>query len=242
MIQLEHVSFHYPKRNEMVIKDLNLKINKNEKVTIIGKSGCGKTTLLYLLGAILKPTEGKILIDQVPLTKYRASTGIIFQQGGLFPWKTVRKNLELGLKIRGIDKEERKEKMEQISNELGIQDYQNRYIKELSGGQKQRVAIARSLVLDSDLLLLDEPSSSLDAMTKEQFQNTLLETFKRHDMTSILVTHDIFEAVYLGQKIIIMKDGKIAHLIENDLFGKEENKKSLAFYERCIKIKEMLEA
>jgi NitT/TauT family transport system ATP-binding protein len=241
MIQIQNVSYHYPKSEEMVINDLSLIIKKNEKVTIIGKSGCGKTTLLYLLGAILKPSKGTILIDQIPLIDYRPQTSIIFQQGGLFPWKTVRKNLELGLKIRGIVKEKREAKIDQISRELGIRDFQNRYIKELSGGQRQRVAIARSLVLDSDLLLLDEPSSSLDAMTKEQFQNTLLDTYKQHDVTSILVTHDIFEAVYLGQKIIIMKDGQIAQVIDNELFGHEENKKSLAFYERCIKIKEMLE-
>ena len=121
-------------------------------------------------------------------------------------------------------------------------DIKNKYIKDISGGQKQRVAIDSILVLDSDLLLFDEPSSALDAMTKDNFQNTLLEVFKKYDVTSVIVTHDIEEAVLLGQKIVIMNDGVITDIINNyELYGKVEGKKSLSFYEKCIELRKRLE-
>ncbi len=240
MIELKNLSFYYEKAKE-VIKDINLEIKKNEKITIIGKSGCGKSTLLFLLGAIYKPTSGEILFNGEILNTFRKDTSIIFQDNGLFPWKTVYQNLELGLKVRKIPKKEIEARIHKVLNKLGIEAYRHSYIKNLSGGQKQRVAIARSLVLNSDLLLLDEPSAALDAMTKDNFQETILNLYKNHELTSILVTHDLFEAVYLGEKIIIMKDGKIDRVINNELFGKNNQRNSIHFYEKCLEIKGMLE-
>ncbi|ERJ13110.1 ABC transporter ATP-binding protein [Haloplasma contractile] len=241
MIKIENMTFQY-KQGQEVIKSLSFNLSRNEQVTLIGKSGCGKTTLLYLLAGIIKPTEGVMFINDNPLTGMRRKTGIVFQNGGLFPWKTVYNNLSIGLKGMGLKKQEIHERVEQVLHELNITHVADHYIKEISGGEKQRVAIGRVLVMESDLLLLDEPSSSLDAMTKETFQRTMLKLYDSHDLTSIIVTHDIEEAVYLGQKIVVMDEGVIKKVIDNtDLYGNQNARQSLSFYKRCIELRKELE-
>lgn len=239
MIEINNLSFQYNLDNN-VLDNINLNIKKNEKVTIIGKSGCGKTTLLYLLACILKPSKGNILINKKPLNQMRSRTGVIFQNGGLLPWKSVYDNLALGLKSNKYSKTQINEKVVQVLNELDILDIKDKYIKNISGGQKQRVAIGRVLALDLDILLLDEPSSALDAMTKENYQKTMLDLYRNHSVTSIIVTHDIEEAVYLGEKILIMNNGKIKNIIINDLYGNYNAKNTIEFYKKCINIREML--
>ncbi|MDF2698819.1 MAG: transporter related protein [Haloplasmataceae bacterium] len=240
MIEVNEMTFAY-QLNKPVINNLSFKINKNDKVSIIGKSGCGKTTLLFLLAGILKATTGEILISSQKLESIRSQTGIIFQNGGLFPWKTVYDNLALGLRARKLDKLVIDKKVNEVLKELDILHLKDCYLKQLSGGQKQRVSIGRVLVLKSDLLLLDEPSSALDAFTKDQFQKTMLTLYHNHEVTSIIVTHDIEEAVFLGQKIIIMKNGTIGEIVENELYGCIDAKHTLSFYEKCIKIRKKLE-
>ncbi|NLG82348.1 MAG: ABC transporter ATP-binding protein [Bacilli bacterium] len=242
MIEIRNLSFNY-EDSEETLKNINLSINKHEKVSIIGKSGCGKTTLLLLLAGIYKPTSGEIYINDKLLTNVRKETGIIFQSGGLFPWKTVYQNLSLAIKSNNsnITKTEMNEKIDNVLRELDIYEHKHKYLKELSGGQIQRVAIERILVMNVDLLLMDEPSSSLDALTKDAFQNTMLELYKKHDLTSIIITHDIEEAVYLGQKIIVMKDGYIHSIIDNEFYGDKDAKKTIQFYEKCIEVRKHLE-
>ncbi len=240
MIDIKDLTFEYIE-NQPVLKSLNLSINKNEKISIIGRSGCGKTTLLLLLAGLLKPNSGTIRINEEELIDIRKETGIIFQNGGLFPWKTVYENCALGLKARHVSKKEIEEKINSVLINLEINHLKNLYIKDLSGGQKQRVAIARTLVLDSNVLLFDEPSASLDAFTKENFQDLLLNIYDKYPLCSIIVTHDIEEAVYLGQKIIVMKDGNIDEIIINELFGNKAAKKTIEFYQKCIKIRNKLE-
>ncbi|QVK17939.1 ATP-binding cassette domain-containing protein [Mycoplasmatota bacterium] len=241
MININHLTYQYLD-NQPVLSNLNLKLARNDKISIIGRSGCGKTTLLLLLAGLLKPTDGEIEIDGEPLHDVRSKTGIIFQTGGLFPWKTVYGNCALGLKARNISKKHIDLKINQVLDQLEISHLKNKYIKDLSGGEKQRAAIARTLVLDSDILLFDEPSSSLDAFTKENFQDLLLNIYKQYELCSVIVTHDIEEAVYLGQKIIVMKDGQIVEEINNDsLFGDKDARKSIAFYEKCIEVRKRLE-
>jgi NitT/TauT family transport system ATP-binding protein len=241
MIKINNLVFHY-EHDQNTLNHIDLHIKKNEKISIIGKSGCGKTTLLFLLAGILKPKQGQITIHDKLLDNVRKETGIIFQSGGLFPWKTVYDNLALGLKQSSLTKLEMKRRIDQVLETLDILPFKHRYMKELSGGQKQRVAIARVLVMQSDLLLLDEPSSALDAMTKDHFQNTLLHLYENYSMTSIIVTHDIEEAVFLGQRIIIMKDGMIDSMINNDFYGDHDSKKTLGFYEKCIEVRKRLES
>ncbi len=241
MIEIKNLSFGY-KSNELLLKNLNLIISKEQKISIIGRSGCGKTTLLMLLAGIISDYEGRIIINNENLTEMRSETGVVFQNGGLFPWKTVYGNLALGLKAKKVDRIEIDRKISRVLKDLGIDNLKNKYLKELSGGQKQRVAIARTLVLDSDILLLDEPSASLDAFTKDNFQNILLKIYNKYQLCSVLVTHDIEEAVLLGQNIVVMKDGKLEKIIDNEeLFGKKDIKNQISFYERCINLRKTLE-
>jgi len=241
MIKIKSLDFSY-RVDKPVINHLDLNLDKNQKISIIGRSGCGKTTLLLLIAGILKSSSGTIEINNDIIRDVRMKTGIIFQNGGLFPWKTVYGNCALGLKARNFSKHDMEYKIHQVLSDLEISHLKDQYIKNLSGGQQQRVAIARTLVLDSDVLLFDEPSVSLDAFTKENFQDLLLSIYQNYQLCSIIVTHDIEEAVYLGQKVIVMKDGNIEEIIDNeDLFGNKHSKTTISFYERCIEIRKRLE-
>lgn len=231
-----HVSYG----SEIALQNVNLHVEKNTTCAIIGPSGCGKTTLLYSIGVLIKPNEGKVLIDGQELTNVRKNTGVILQDYGLLPWKTVWNNVAFALLCRGFNKDEANEKVEDILRELGIYEYRSKYPGELSGGQKQRVAIGRTLALEPDLLLMDEPSSALDAMTKEHIQNIILNIYKRKPITLITVTHNIEEAAFLGQKIVIMKKAGIVHIMDNPYFGKDKLRENIDFYKFCLEIRKWI--
>ena len=186
--------------SETTLKAIDLHIPKNTTCTIIGPSGCGKTTLLYILAGLITPGSGKINIDGEEVKGIRKATGLILQDLGLLPWKTVWDNAALGLKARKLDKNNINERVSAILDELGIAEQKNKFPNQLSGGQKQRVAIARTLVTDPDLLLLDEASSSLDAMTKETIQNLILKIVKKRSMTMLCnhLWNRIFHNEFLG--------------------------------------------
>ncbi|WP_432664714.1 ABC transporter ATP-binding protein [Wukongibacter baidiensis] len=222
------------------INKLSLSLDRNVSCAIIGKSGCGKTTLLYALAGLLELESGQIEIDRQGIKCIRKKIGLVLQSHGLFPWKTVRDNVSLGLKVRKVDSKIIKEEVSMLLKELNIYDHKDKYINELSGGQRQRVAIARSLAIKPELLLMDEPTSSLDAITKEDFQKLVLRLYKNHDLTMVFVTHDIEEAVFLGQKIIVMEDGEIKRELDNPLFGNERIRNELDFYKMCLKVRETL--
>lgn len=226
----------------VAIDKLSLNIEKNSSCAIVGKSGCGKTTLLHALAGLIKPIKGSITIDGKILNGIRRKTSVILQQNGLFPWKNVWENIALGLKVRGYEKEYIKKEVIKILNELGIYEHRYKWINEISGGQLKRVAIARALAIRPDLLLMDEPTSSLDAITKEEFQNNILQLYKIHDLTMVIVTHDIEEAVFLGNKIMIMENAKIKTIIDNPLFGQTDIKNNIKFYEICLSIRCLLGA
>lgn len=238
MIEINDLNFNYGK--EKVLDNINLNIRKNTTCAIIGPSGCGKTTLLYCLAGILNCEEGKIKINHKKLNGVRKETGVILQENGLLPWKTVWDNVALGLKCRNIDKKIIKTKVYEILKSLNIEDQSNKLPGNLSGGQKQRVAIARTLVTEPDLLLLDEASSALDAITKENIQNLLLDIYKDREITMIMVTHNIEEAVFLGQKIIVMNNGRIKSVIDNKYFGDRDIRLKPEFYNVCIKVRKLL--
>ncbi|MGL4772722.1 MAG: ABC transporter ATP-binding protein, partial [Clostridium sp.] len=210
MLKIKELSLKL--NNKEILKNISLTLNKGETLSIIGPSGCGKSTLLLTLGGIHENFTGDILSSS-------KKTSLILQNGGLFPWKTVYENIEFSMINLKISKEEKKKRIEEISNSLNISKLLNKYPNDLSGGERQRVAVSRSLILNPDVLLLDEPSSALDSMNKDNFQNLLMELQKKLNLTFIIVTHNIEEAIFLGKKIAIMSNGEIKSIKDNPLYG-----------------------
>jgi len=209
MVHVENISFTYDDKID-IYKDFDWKVGPGEAWAILGPSGCGKTTMLYLLAGVFFPNDGRIFIDGTQIDKPRMRTGLILQDYGLLPWGTVRQNVELGIRLRkmyGLDgrkPEEYRDIVDSWLKDLGIDHVQDHFPGQVSIGQRQRVAIARSLVLDPDLLLMDEPFSSLDAPTRESLQNLTTQLWVEQNLTMIIVTHAIEEAVLLGKKILLL--------------------------------------
>lgn len=238
MIEIKDFNFNYAE--DIVLDNFNLSIEENTTCAIIGPSGCGKTTLLYSLAGLLTSEDGKIRINNEELKGIRQETGVMLQDNGLLPWKTVWDNVALGLKSRNIDKKIIKTKVDKILKDLDIFNQINKLPYQLSGGQRQRVAIGRTLVTEPDLLLLDEASSALDALTKENIQNIILDIYNSRKITIVMVTHNIEEAVFLGQKIVIMNKGKIKSIIDNKYFGDKGIRLNPEFYKMCIEVRKLL--
>jgi NitT/TauT family transport system ATP-binding protein len=245
MIKVKGLEVSYKNKNTHVLalSNVTFDLPGGQTCAIIGPSGCGKSTLLYVLAGLLKHTAGKITINGEPVKPKRRETALILQDYGLLPWKTALQNTVLGLEIRGVARQESLAAAREAMRELGIWEFRDRYPAQLSGGQRQRVAIARSLTLKPDLFLMDEPFSSLDALTREGLQNTLLDFWKKKKATMVLVTHNIEEAVFLGQKILIFSagPGRILHIIENKEVGEPEYRKKSLFYDRCSRVREIIE-
>lgn len=210
IVELKNVNMSYDGGKNYIIKDLNILIedkpNQGQFVVILGLSGCGKSTLLRLICGLQEPTSGQILIKG-KLKEKSNRIGMVFQQYSSFPWLSVLDNVALGLKYKGIPKKQRHEKAMEIIKIVGLDGHEKKYAKypTLSGGQLQRVAIARSLVADPEILLMDEPFCSLDLNTRLQMQDLLCEIWTKLQSTIIFVTHDLPEAVYLGDDIYIMR-------------------------------------
>jgi ABC-type nitrate/sulfonate/bicarbonate transport system ATPase subunit/ABC-type nitrate/sulfonate/bicarbonate transport system permease component len=207
MVNVEHLGFSYrlDKKNLPVLRDVDASFAKGEITAIVGPSGCGKTTLLRLMAGLSFPSTGTISMNGHLVESIQPDTSIIFQDYGLLPWQTVRSNAELGLRIRHAPGPIRRSRVDPILEELGLRQFSTLYPLRLSGGMRQRVAVARALAQESDLLLMDEPFSSLDAMTRESLQDSLLDIQRRHETTIVIVTHSIEEAAYLADKVYIMR-------------------------------------
>ncbi len=226
--------------SKVVLNQMTLEVAAGESVAIIGPSGCGKSTLLYAVAGFLLPQQGEIRIHNEPLAKMQKSVGLALQDNNLFPWLTVYKNLSLGLKARGYNKDEIQKKIGDIAQELCISHLLGRYPLSLSGGERQRVAIGCILVWEPRLVLLDEPSSALDALHKERFQDFILELRKRHKPTMLFVTHSMEEAIVLGQKILIMLPNGTYKLEKNELYGLQSIREKPVFFEKCLEIRSWL--
>lgn len=238
MIKFSDVSFQYG--NEKILDHIHLTIEDQTTCAIIGASGCGKTTLLMLLAGLLKNQKGTLTLHGKPINGVRENTGLILQDLGLLPWKTVYQNVELALINSHLSKDVMKEKINLLLTDLGLIAHQNKYPHQLSGGQKQRCAIARTLVREPDLLLLDEATSALDDLTKENLQKLILSLYHTKPTTLVFVTHSIEEAVFLGKQIVVMDKGIIRAILHNPLFGDVNAKEDLNFYKKCLEIRQFL--
>lgn len=236
-ILLEQVSFSFG--SQEVLRGVSLKLEQGSSYALIGKSGSGKSTLLNLIAGFLKPDWGRVTINGSVIREPRRETACLFQDLGLFPWQTVENAVAMPLRLRGwkngIDAA-----VMGLLHEVGLENHKDKYPQELSGGERQRVAFARTLIGEPDLLLMDEPTSALDAMTKEELQGLILREQQKRKSTLLFVTHDIEEAVMLGQHILIMNgDGTVSQM-ENSYYSIKNAKEQLGFYDECIKLRKQL--
>jgi NitT/TauT family transport system ATP-binding protein/sulfonate transport system ATP-binding protein len=202
-----------------VLKDVNLQIRSGESLAIVGASGSGKTTLLRVIAGLDQADAGEVLIDGKAIRGVGAERAVIFQEPRLLPWLTVIENVAFGLETRGVPRHEARARARRYVQLVGLQQFENAYPRQLSGGMAQRVGIARALVVQPEILLLDEPLGALDAMTKISMQQELARIWRDEDVTTILVTHDLEEAIYLADRILILprEKGSEPRLIEIDL-------------------------
>ena len=221
MLSIENLEVKYG--NTVALKDFSLTIKKGEIYSLIGPSGCGKSTLLKVLCGIIRNYSGQIAFNGEAFTPREVSIGYVPQHYGLLEWKTVKENIFLSYKLNST-KVLREAEVSEIINSLEIDDIQNRYPSQLSGGQKQRVALARAFISQPDILLMDEPFSSLDTFTSEASQRLFLRLWEKYKVTTLFITHNIHEAVSIGEHIIVMSKspGRIIHQGENPLFNVSE--------------------
>jgi len=235
------VYYRQNKQNITAVQNVNLTLAEGKFGVIIGPSGCGKSTLLNVVSGLHHNYQGKVLIDKHQPDTY-SDTALILQEYGLLPWKTVWDNIMLGLQIKRLPKQEAIFKTEKILEQMGLTSLAKRYPAQLSGGQRQRIAIARSLVLNPRLLLMDEPFSSLDALTREKLQEFLLSIWRETKLTILLITHNIEEAVFLGQEIFVMSPfpGTIIQRKINHLAGSYDSRGKIEFLKMTNDLRSLL--
>lgn len=219
MIELDSVTkrFGDDPRSPAILDGVSFRAAPGEFISLIGASGCGKSTVLRLLAGLIEPTSGRVLIDSVPADVTRVERSFIFQDATLLPWLTVRRNAGLLLKLRGVPSEVRRERVSRLLGLARIGHLADRYPRQLSGGEKMRVSLARALTVEPSLLLLDEPFAALDELTREHLNEELLALRERQRWTAVFVTHSVAEAVFLSTRVLILAAGRIAHDIPVDL-------------------------
>ncbi len=204
-IQDVSMRFSLPDGNAVqALKNVSLEIKSGELVSVLGPSGCGKTTLLKIIGGFLAPTSGNVVLGGDKVTGPGPERGMVFQQGALFEWMNVRKNVSFGPDSKGMQKAESDKIVNHLLDVVGLKDFKDKAIYELSGGMQQRVALARCLANDPDVILMDEPLGALDALTREKMQGLVLKLWKETGKTIILITHSVEEALLLGQRLVVM--------------------------------------
>ena len=201
------------------LKDFTLSIRDGEFITIVGPSGCGKSTLLDILAGLAKADSGSFTIDGEAVSGPALDRGLVMQSYALFPWRTIRKNVEFGLELKNVPKKEKKAISDEFLELVGLADFADRYPHELSGGMKQRIAIARSLAYNPQILLMDEPFATVDAQTREKLQDELIDIWEKTNKTIVFITHSIEEAVSLADRVVVMTDnpGTVKDVIPVDL-------------------------
>ncbi|OIR04803.1 bicarbonate transport ATP-binding protein CmpD [mine drainage metagenome] len=218
ILEVKHLGKDYKttKGNVTALKDVNFKTHRREFVCVIGPSGCGKSTLIRILAGLESHTSGEVLLDGKPVTGPGRDRGMVFQGYTLFPWLTVKKNVMFGLEMNNVSTDDAGREAELWLELIGLEKFANAFPHELSGGMKQRVAIARALVNQPRILLMDEPFGALDAQSRVKMQTYLLEIWRNIDITVLFITHDLDEAIFLADRILVLKahPGEVQELIE----------------------------
>ena len=260
MIEVANLTFVYGE-GQPVFQVFSWVAQTGEAWAVIGPSGCGKSTLLYLIAGLRQPSGGRLLVDGQPVLRPRASIGLVLQDYGLLPWATVWENVALPMRMGQFYRHKGKgdsseaprpyprpdissEQVEHWLDRLGIADLRGKYPSQISGGQRQRTAIARSLLQQPSLLLMDEPFSSLDALTREDLQRLTVELRQETGLTTVVVTHIIEEAVFLGQHILVLgrPPNSAAHIIANPAARSTDYRGQPAYWEKCAELRESLNA
>ena len=241
MIEITGLTKKFDNAQAAVLEDISFSLNAGDSLAVIGPSGCGKTTLLAILAGLVPATSGSVRLQGNQ--NRPAKTSIILQDYGLFPWKTLAENLALGMKIQNIPADIRSSRTSQLLSELDLAPYAHYYPVQLSGGQKQRVAIARALATEPDILLMDEPFSSLDAITREHLQAVMKDMWRKNRLTFIIVTHSVEEAVFLGRFIIVLgnRPARVLAMLDNADFGMENFRLSDTYFNKIKEVRKVLE-
>lgn len=255
MIEISALDFHYGAEEKPVFAGFSWRVAPGESWAIIGPSGCGKTTLLYLIAGLRLASRGQITIGGQLVRRPRPGTGLILQDYGLLPWATLRQNVELGLRIRRFYGPDGKhaprgsaptaagiEQVQTWLDRLGIADQGHKYPGQVSGGQRQRAAIARTLVLEPDLLLMDEPFSSLDAPTREDLQRVVMDLQRETGITMLIVTHSIEEAVFMGRRILVLHEppNHAPQIVENPGTGTASYRSLPDYQQQCNRLRTLM--
>ena len=206
MLTFKNVTFRYPEDETAMMENLSFHVERGAFVSLIGASGCGKSTVFRLINRLLEPQNGEIFVDGKEIHQIRSYAGYMPQKDLLFPWRTIEKNLCLPMEIQKIGREEQKERVPRVLEQVGLEGYRNKYPKDLSGGMRQRISFARTLLTEADLMLLDEPFSALDALTRMDMQEWLLHQWEHYHKTILFITHDVEEAIFLSKTIYIIQD------------------------------------
>jgi NitT/TauT family transport system ATP-binding protein len=219
MLELAGITKEFDQANgkkAVILQDISLQINEQEVVGILGPSGCGKTTLLRIIAGLEPPTKGEVLLDGETVTRPGARMGMIFQEHALLPWRSVLDNVSLGLEISQMPRKEREEKAMRYLELVGLQDSAHSRPYELSGGMRQRAAVARAMVLEPSLLLMDEPFSALDPQTRKQIQEDIIRIQETTAKAIVFVTHSVEEAIFLADRLVILsaKPGRVQELLD----------------------------
>ena len=238
MLRLQDIVLQYNHPDggvQTVLNHIDLTIAPGERWAVIGPSGCGKSSMLHLLAGLQSPTSGTVQYRQQTLVKPHSEISVILQEYGLFPWKTVAQNVALPLLLQKQPKADVQQKVSALLEQLHLSEHSKKFPSQLSGGQRQRVAIARALIAQPNVLLMDEPFSALDALTREVMQNIVLELCEQQNLTLVLVTHNIEEAIFLGQKIAVFSDnsGSISRIVDNAHSGVVSYRGTAEFYQQC---------
>lgn len=216
-IEFHNISKNYENQENdgtKALENINLKVEDGEFVCVLGPSGCGKSTLLEIAAGLLSHSEGEILLDGKPQSGTSRDIGVVFQDSSLFPWRTISKNIEFGLEVAGMDKNQRGEEVQKAIEMVGLRGFENKYPHQLSGGMRQRAGIARTLVNHPACILMDEPFSAVDHLTRLTLQDEVIRIWQKEKKTILFITHDVSEAVYLSNRVVLLtpRPGRIQRI------------------------------